>query len=66
MKIPTLRDYLVIDQTEVVAGHWSRLSHNKWQVEMVHDRCATIRLDVLGLELSVSDIYCGAELFAPE
>lgn len=66
LHIPTLRNYLVIDPEVVDVGHWWRLPDGKWELEIVQDRKASIRLESLGIELPVSDIYLDAESDEPE
>lgn len=66
LHIPSLRDYLVIDPAAIDIGHLSRLSESKWQLEMVKDPNASIRLESLGIELPVSEIYLDVEADEPE
>jgi Uma2 family endonuclease len=60
--IPTLREYLTIDQYKVGIEHWSRQPDDQWPSQEFHDRNAILRLNSIGIELSVADIYRKVEL----
>ena len=60
--IPTLREYLTVNQYKIHVEHWSRQSDEQWLSKEFHDLNATIRLASIGIELSVAEIYRKVEL----
>jgi Uma2 family endonuclease len=55
--IPTLRDYLTVDQYKVHVEHWSRQPDEQWPSKQVSEPDALITLHSIGIELPVADIY---------
>ena len=60
-RIPSLEELLLIDQGQIWIEHWRRQPNGHWDIEVVEDPQAIIRLDSLGCEAPVSEIYMGVE-----
>ncbi|MDX2178466.1 MAG: Uma2 family endonuclease [Bryobacteraceae bacterium] len=57
----SIREYLLIDQTPVDIEHGWRVASGGWNTETVRDLSATIRLDSIGIEIPVKEIYRGTQ-----
>jgi len=55
--IPTLQEYLTIDQYKVHVEQWSRQPDEQWLSQEFHDPNAMVRLASVRIELQVADIY---------
>lgn len=55
--IPTLREYLTIDQYKVHVEQWSRQPDEQWLSQEFNDPSAMVRLASVRIELQVADIY---------
>ncbi|HEX3684166.1 MAG TPA: Uma2 family endonuclease [Bryobacteraceae bacterium] len=55
--IPTLREYLTVDQYKIHVEHWSRQPDEQWLAEQFHEPDALITLRSIGIELSLAEIY---------
>lgn len=60
-KLPTLRELVLIEQTSIGIKHWHRSAGSRWEVDELEDESATLRLDSLGIELPVAEIYAGID-----
>jgi Uma2 family endonuclease len=61
--LPSMSEYLFIDPTPVNIEHWRRLPTGNWEVAIIRDREATLRLESLGCEIPVSEIYEDVEQY---
>jgi Uma2 family endonuclease len=59
--LPSLKEYLLVEQTPVDIEHFRRLSNGHWEINTIQDASAVIRLESIGCDLPVSDIYRGVE-----
>lgn len=55
--IPTLQEYLLIEQDQVCVEHWQRQSTGDWTVRTHTSLDATIFLSTLGILLSLQEVY---------
>jgi Uma2 family endonuclease len=55
--IPSLKEYLTVDQYKIHIEHWSRQPDGRWPSQQFHDRQDVIKLESIGVELRVSEIY---------
>lgn len=55
--IPSLREYLTVDQYRIHVEHWSRQADGQWPCKEFRDRNAVIRLESVEIDLRVADIY---------
>ena len=61
--IPTLAEYLIIEQEPAAIDHYRRIPEGSWRIDPITDPNATIRLESINVDLPVSEIYAGvAEL----
>jgi Uma2 family endonuclease len=58
--VPSLRHVVLVEQDAVDVEVWTR-REGGWTREVVVDPRATVRLEHLGIELSVAEIYQGAD-----
>ncbi|HTU46368.1 MAG TPA: Uma2 family endonuclease [Bryobacteraceae bacterium] len=55
--IPTLQEYLTMDQYKVHVEQWSRQPDEQWLSQEFHDPNAMVRLASVRIELQLADIY---------
>jgi Uma2 family endonuclease len=55
--MPTLAEYLFIEQTPVEIEHYRRLPNGHWDLEIITDAAGVVKLDSIGCEIPVSEIY---------
>lgn len=60
-RVPSVHDLLMIDQDRVAVEHWVRWARNRWDVVVLEDRDAVVKLESLGCEIPVAEIYAGLE-----
>jgi len=60
-RIPSLTDLLLIEQDRVSIEHWRRLANDHWDISNIADRQGIVRIESVGCELRVADIYSGVE-----
>jgi Uma2 family endonuclease len=60
--LPSLKEYVLIEQGRIGIEHWRRGREGSWVVRTVTRSTATLRLPALGLRFAVSEIYRGVEL----
>lgn len=61
--IPSLAEYLIIEQEPTAIDHYRRIPEGSWRIDPITDPNATIRLESINVDLPVSEIYAGvAEL----
>ena len=58
-QLPSLRHYVLLSQSEPLAEHYSRTSENQsiWHFEETRGKEATLKLDALGVTLSLAELY---------
>jgi Uma2 family endonuclease len=57
--LPSLAEYLLIDQEPVDIEHYRRQSGGTWAVQRILEPTATIRLESINIDLPLSEIYAG-------
>jgi Uma2 family endonuclease len=58
-----MSEYLIIDPKPVFIEHLRRLPNGNWELATIRDREATLRLESLGCEIPVSEIYEDVEQY---
>ena len=62
-QLPSLREFLIVEQERVFVEHYRRLPDGSWQIVVYEEEGSVIRLDSLGATLTVDELYAGvAEL----
>ncbi|MFN0106774.1 MAG: Uma2 family endonuclease [Bryobacteraceae bacterium] len=59
--IPSLREFLLIDQSPVMIDHYRRLPDGTWQIVALRDISDVLQLDSLGCSFPVSEVYEGLD-----
>ena len=59
--MPSIAEFLLIEQEPVEIEHYRKQPNGDWLLTTIRDRDAMIRLESLGCELPVADIYRGVE-----
>jgi Uma2 family endonuclease len=59
--LPSVREYLLVDQKPVYVEHYRRGEPGKWELTVTDSREAVIHLASLACDLPVRDIYRGVE-----
>ena len=59
--IESLKDYILIDQTQVLIEHYTRHGQVEWNVTYAQELDSEVRIDSLQVTLSVRRIYNGIE-----
>ncbi|MBI1786899.1 MAG: Uma2 family endonuclease [Acidobacteria bacterium] len=62
--LPSLNEYLLVDQAPVEIEHWRRLPNGNWELATIRDRDAVLRLSSLDCELPAGEIYRNLELLS--
>ncbi|HZQ54985.1 MAG TPA: Uma2 family endonuclease [Bryobacteraceae bacterium] len=55
--LASVMEYLAIAQEKVLIEYWSRQSDHRWLLTEFDDLSAAIRLDSIGIDLPVAEIY---------
>lgn len=63
--IPTLRDYLLIDQAQCMVEQFSRIEQNKWLLTEYRDKDQVIEFSFAPVSLALRDIYDRVEFPPP-
>jgi Uma2 family endonuclease len=63
--IPTLRDYLVVKQTEPQVARFHRRDDDSWLIDSVEGLDAALEIPSLGVTLSMAEIYRDVTFDAP-
>jgi len=58
--VPSLQEYLLIDQTPVDVEHWRRLPNGNWELATIREESAILHLSI-GCELPVAEVYRNIE-----
>jgi Uma2 family endonuclease len=59
--LPSLAEYLLIEQEPVEIEHYRRLPTGHWEIETLREKEAVIKLESVGCELPVKDVYRGID-----
>ena len=59
--IPTVRDYVIIAQDEVLVQRYARQEAGKWLLETFDSIADILHLDSIGLKIPLSEIYLGVD-----
>ncbi|MFN0167384.1 MAG: Uma2 family endonuclease [Bryobacteraceae bacterium] len=62
--MPSLAEYLLVDQTPVDVEQYRRLPSGNWELTTVRDFAAVLTLTSLGCEIPVGEIYQNLEMLA--
>jgi len=62
--LPSLKEYVLIEQDRSGVEHWRRRRDGTWVSKPMTRPSAMLRLPALGLRLPLSEIYRGVELTA--
>jgi Uma2 family endonuclease len=62
--LSSMSEYLVIDSKPVYIEHWRRLPNGNWELAIIHDRNATLRLESLNCEVRAAAIYEDVERYS--
>jgi Uma2 family endonuclease len=60
--IPTLKEYLIVEQSEIYIEQYVRQPEEQWTLTEFNDAQTMLKLPSLGIELRVADIYEKVEL----
>ena len=60
--IPSLQEYIVIEQKCPRARRWTRQSANKWLVERISGLDKVLAVEAIGCEIPFSDLYFEVDL----
>jgi Uma2 family endonuclease len=60
--IPSVREILLVDQGALYAEVHRRLEGDRWLVDLVQGPEARLRLESIGLDVALADIYAGVPL----
>ncbi|MCC6391486.1 MAG: Uma2 family endonuclease [Bryobacterales bacterium] len=62
-RLPSLREYLLVDPASVNIEHYKRLPNGNWEVSEIRGADSAITLACLGCEIPVTEIYRNAEKY---
>jgi Uma2 family endonuclease len=60
-RLPSLREFLIVEQERVFVEHYRRLEDGSWQIVVHAEANPVIRLDSLGAEVVVAELYAGVD-----
>lgn len=63
--LPSLADYLLVAQDRAAVEHYSRQGDNRWLLTVYTDLEAVVRIESIGCELRLADLYDKVE-FPPD
>lgn len=61
-KLPSLTDYVLVSQERRLVEHRARQSENTWLMNIIEGANGILRLDSLGCDLTLADVYERVEL----
>jgi Uma2 family endonuclease len=61
-QMTSLKEILVVDQTPGVIEHHWKLPNGHWELEVLSDPGAAIKMESLGFDLPVSEVYSNIEV----
>jgi Uma2 family endonuclease len=59
--VPSLREFLLVEQETVEVEHWRRLPNGNWELATVRESGVTLRLESIGCDLPIDEIYRGSD-----
>jgi Uma2 family endonuclease len=59
--LPSLKEYLMIEQSSVDVEHYCRLANGHWQIATYRETEGVIRLQSIGCDVPTSEVYRGIE-----
>lgn len=62
MQMPSLREYIMINSTEIYIHISRRQNDESWKFEEVSNPCASLFVNTIGYSISLNDIYDGVKL----
>lgn len=63
--IPTLRDYLLVDQSQCLVEHFARFEDNRWLLTEYHEMEAIVQPSCVPIQLALHDVYEQVEFPSP-
>lgn len=63
---PSIKEFLLVNQTEMRVEHYARQNSKQWIYRIYNERDDTISLDSIQCKLSVSEVYAQIKLGASE
>ena len=60
-QLPSLREFLIVEQERMFVEHYRRLEDGSWQIVVHAKENAVIRLDSLEAEVAVAELYRGVD-----
>ena len=64
--IPSLQEYVLVSQKHVMVERFRRQTTDNWQFEAITALDGSLRLESLGVEIPVRDIYSNVELVSED
>jgi len=64
--IPSLKNYVLISSTEVLAEVFTRMENDEWVLKLVKNRDDSIHISAINNDLALKDIYAQVEDFIQE
>ena len=59
--LPSLSEFILVEQAPTEVEHWRRLSSGSWEVSAITDRHASLHLVSLSCDLSIEAVYRNVE-----
>jgi len=60
--LPSLQDYVLVSQNKMRLEHFHKLAQNEWQYSVLNQPNEVLRLDALGVQIPLKEIYADVEL----
>ncbi|APB34245.1 Uncharacterized protein conserved in cyanobacteria [Gloeomargarita lithophora Alchichica-D10] len=60
--MPTFTEYLLIDQHQIQVEHRVRTAENQWLISEYNSPQMTLKLDSIGIEIPIADLYADIDL----
>jgi Uma2 family endonuclease len=60
--LPSLQDYVLVSQNKMRLEHFHKLAQNEWQYAVLNQPNEVLRLDALGVQIPLKEIYADVEL----
>ena len=64
--LPSLREFLFIEQEAVEVDHWRRLPNSNWELASIRDLNAALHLESIGCDLPVAELVAPKILPSPK
>lgn len=55
--MPSLDEYLLVEETPVEIEGYRRLANGRWEIDVIRDEQAIIQLESVGCDLPVAEVY---------